>query len=265
MFSRERGLHRAVAKGARKPGTKMSGKSEPLNINRLLLAKGKSLDIITQCESIETFSALRLNLERLAYALYFAELSQTFGQELSQECEVYFDRLSMGLALLAEGSKEPTLQCLEFELMLLSLIGLSPELTFCVGCREPLSETNLSSFSHELGGVLCQSCVSKMRKSAYSSYGDEGERERPQEQVREAREGQKASVYLTPMVWKRLILSRAEADKLGDLSTLEDTSVEGNKTVAEAARRISKGYIEYKSGRRMRALDILASLPSDHK
>ena len=73
LFSRERGIHRAVAKGARKPGTKMGGKSEPLNINRLLLSKGKSLDIITQCESIESFGALRKDFARLSYALYFAD------------------------------------------------------------------------------------------------------------------------------------------------------------------------------------------------
>jgi len=42
FFSRERGLHRAVAKGARRPGTKLAGKSEALNINRMLLAKGNA-------------------------------------------------------------------------------------------------------------------------------------------------------------------------------------------------------------------------------
>jgi recombinational DNA repair protein (RecF pathway) len=36
MFSAERGLIRAVAKGARKPGAKIGGRFEPLNINQYL-------------------------------------------------------------------------------------------------------------------------------------------------------------------------------------------------------------------------------------
>ncbi len=163
MFSREKGLHRAVAKGARKPGTKMAGKSEPLNINRLLLSKGKSLDIITQCESIQTFFGLRQNLERLSYALYFAELTQTFGQGLSEDSQAYFDRLSMAIALMSEGSKDPAEQCLEFELALLDLIGLSPELSFCVACRQPVTDNNLTAFNYEHGGLVCQDCFQKKR------------------------------------------------------------------------------------------------------
>lgn len=263
MFSREKGLHRAVAKGARKPGTKMAGKSEPLNINRLLLSKGKSLDIITQCESVQTFFNLRQDLERLSYALYFAELTQTFGQGLSEESETYFDKLSMAIGLMSEGTKDPAVQCLEFELALLDLIGLSPELSFCVACRQPVTDNNLTAFNYEHGGLVCQDCFQKKRLQNMAERGGAAEQAGF---VRESDEGQNASLYLTPLVWKQLILARAAAQEGPDLGGAgEDEGltrvVSDNVTRSIlAARRLMQGYIEYKSGRRMKSLEVLSSL-----
>ena len=93
IFTAERGLVKAVAKGARKPGAKITGKAEVLNVNKLLIAKGKTLDIITQAESIETFTRLRADLTCLTYGLYYAELTQAFGQGVGEESLQYFDLL----------------------------------------------------------------------------------------------------------------------------------------------------------------------------
>jgi DNA repair protein RecO (recombination protein O) len=285
LFSRERGLHRAVAKGARKPGTKLSGKSEPLNINRMLLAKGRSLDIITQCESIETFGSLRKDLTRLAYALYYAELTQVFGQGLSEDSTRYFDRLALSIGLMAESHHDPAILCLEFEFALLEMLGIRPELDVCVACREPLNEQNLSSFNHELGGLLCGPCYQRMRRAS----AEGGQRERPlivREGVetdyaqserdtqlavanmalrREAIDGQRANVFVTPLVWKRLVLARASSQSLNHGLTadaLGDGEKNNQVKATLAARRVMQGYIEYKAARRMKALDLLANLPS---
>lgn len=268
LFSRERGIHRAVAKGARKPGTKMGGKSEPLNINRLLLSKGKSLDIITQCESIESFGALRKDFARLSYALYFAELCQVFGQELSQECERFFDRLSLSIGLMAESQKDPAVQCLEFEMAVLETVGLSPELTYCVGCRHPATEQTISAFNYELGGLVCQSCFHKMRQDAYGHTASAISQE-DRAMVREnAMEGQKASIYVTPLVWKRLVIARSESEKFPNMDELDGDNRftredAGSRKSLTAARRLMQGYIEYKSGRRLKSLSVLESLPEN--
>ena len=268
LFSREKGLHRVVAKGARKPGTKMSGKSEVLNINNYLLAKGKSLDIVTQCESIETFPALRKDLRKLTYALYYAELAQIFGAGLSEESQRFFDRLAMSIGLMAASYRDPALLCTEFEFALLNMLGLNPELDCCVACRVPLNENNLSSFNHELGGLLCQSCFHRMRAAARRPAGMVREGREPDSNYSErseAIEGQKTNVYVTPLVWKRLILAR-----MGAIELNSDIGEEQEKDVAEsaalqqatvAARRVIQGYMEYKAGRKMKSLELLDSLP----
>src|SRR5277367_5709953 len=149
LFSAERGIDRAVAKGARKPGSKIGGRAEPLNVNRLLMAKGRNLDIITQAETIASFSNLRKDLNKLSYGLYYAELTQHFGHGLGDESAGFFDFLCRSLSQLAESNDDPTTACLTFELRLLAWLGIHPELDFCISCRDPLTEYRLSFFNHE--------------------------------------------------------------------------------------------------------------------
>ncbi len=149
LFSAERGIVRAVAKGARKPGTKSSGRSDVLGVNRLLLAKGKSLDIITQSEGMESFRPLRNDLQRLTYSLYYAELAQHFGTGLEQESEKFFEFLLCSLRAQSDGVAEASILCLEFELRLLQQLGYQPEIDACVICRNALTEYLLATFNFD--------------------------------------------------------------------------------------------------------------------
>lgn len=271
LFSREKGIHRAVAKGARKPGAKIAGKAELLNVNKLLLAKGKNLDIITQCESIETYPNLRHDLRRLTYAFYYAELTQVFGQGLTEECARYFDRLILSIGLMAASGRDPALLCLEFEFALLEMLGIRPELNYCVSCRDALNERNISAFNHELGGLLCQKCFYKIRAMASNSLLSEVHEEVgiALEQRSEAIENQRTNIYVTPLVWKRLVLARVGSDSINidgiDVNERQHEQASEAKEAqlkmaTSAARRVMQSYIEYKSGRRMRALDLLSDL-----
>src|ERR1700722_5976859 len=116
LFSAERGLIRAVAKGARKPGAKIGGRAELLAVNRLLIANGRTLDIITQAENIETFKGLRNDLTRLSYALYYAELTCHLGQGFSDETSIYFEMLLNALRQLCREENNPSYRCLIFQL-----------------------------------------------------------------------------------------------------------------------------------------------------
>ncbi|MBP6746879.1 DNA repair protein RecO [bacterium] len=271
LFSREKGIHRAVAKGARKPGAKIAGKAELLNVNKLLLAKGKNLDIITQCESIETYPNLRHDLRRLTYAFYYAELTQVFGQGLTEECARYFDRLILSIGLMAASGRDPALLCLEFEFALLEMLGIRPELNYCVSCRDALNERNISAFNHELGGLLCQKCFYKIRAMASNSLLSEVHEEVgiALEQRSEAIENQRTNIYVTPLVWKRMVLACIGSDSINidGLDVNERQHEQAGeareaqlKMATSAARRVMQSYIEYKSGRRMRALDLLSDL-----
>jgi len=248
IFTAERGLIRAVAKGARKPGAKVGGRAEPLNVNKLLMATGRSLDIITQAESVETFPKLRQDLVRLSYALYYAELTQHFGPGLSDENETYFEFLRDALRMQAECGGDPAWLCLKFELGLLDMLGYRPELTYCVMCRQPLTDSTLGAFHQEWGGIICKPCLAKGRSDR--GLADE-EHAISGFSIRFARE-------ITPNVWRHLVLA-SDPDSSGDPIYGQPARASLKQSLT-AARRIVQGYIEHRAGKRMKSLDLVADL-----
>lgn len=74
ILTPEFGLIRAVAPGARKQNSKLGGRSGLFVVNELMLAKGRSLDKITQAETLESYPGLSKDLSKLAASQYLAEL-----------------------------------------------------------------------------------------------------------------------------------------------------------------------------------------------
>jgi len=245
LFTAERGPVRAVAKGARKPGAKISGRSDVLDVNKLLVNTGRSLDIITQSEGVETFRPLRQDLERLSYCLYYAELTQFFGQGLAEESELYFEFLINSIRQQSEKSADACLLCLEFELSMLDLLGLKPELDACVTCRTPLTDHLLADFHYELGGIVCQRCSGQTLAVRETGRGYSGSNFGRGSQ----------SIHITPLVWKRLVL--ASQGQVHESSSNTTTNLE---RANQAARRVTQSYIEHRAGRRMKSLDLISQL-----
>lgn len=65
-------LARAIS--VRKKEAKLKGLLEPFTYAKFLLAKSKTIDIVTDVEPLDNFLFLHSNLESLTYAYYFSEL-----------------------------------------------------------------------------------------------------------------------------------------------------------------------------------------------
>ena len=89
LYSAEQGKIEAVAKGVRKTKSRLAGHVEPLTQATFLLAKGKTLDIVTQVETIEPFQAVRDDLERLSRGLYAAEMLEKFTETHEEHFALY--------------------------------------------------------------------------------------------------------------------------------------------------------------------------------
>jgi DNA repair protein RecO (recombination protein O) len=74
ILTPQHGLLRVVAPGARKPRSSLGGRSGIFVVNQLLLARGKSMDRITQAETLHTYRTLALDLSKLAISQYWAEI-----------------------------------------------------------------------------------------------------------------------------------------------------------------------------------------------
>jgi DNA repair protein RecO (recombination protein O) len=153
LFCREAGKLSAVAKGARRGNSKLSGATELFTHSRLLLAVGRSLDIVSQCEIRESFPALRTDLAKLTRATYLCELTDRLVEEREPNPDV-FDLLLSALYVLQRTDNDPDVVVHAFELRLLAERGYSPSLKECVRCGEALDHRRLA-FSPSLGGALC--------------------------------------------------------------------------------------------------------------
>ncbi len=155
LFTREQGKLRALAKGARKPGSRKGGHLEPFTRARLQLATGRDLYIVSQAEAIETHTALSENLEALGYASYAAELLDKFSTEGDANAALY-RLLRDTLGRLAVG-EEMRLAVRYYEVRLLDQVGFRPELQKCLHCGKSIQPED-QYFSFEQGGVLCPTC-----------------------------------------------------------------------------------------------------------
>jgi DNA repair protein RecO (recombination protein O) len=68
VYTPQLGKIRAIAKGVRRPKSKMAGHLELLTHSLVSLARGRNLDTITGCQTINSFLPLKTNLERTASA-----------------------------------------------------------------------------------------------------------------------------------------------------------------------------------------------------
>lgn len=155
LYSRHFGKVRAVAKGARRPTSRLAGHVEPLSHATFQLAKGRELDVITQAETRAAYRALREDLLSTAAGWYVAELIDRFTVD-RQPSTPTFELLAIALRHLDAGHS-PGLVCRWFDLHLLDRAGFRPELARCAHCGRTLEETE-QLFSPAAGGVVCVSC-----------------------------------------------------------------------------------------------------------
>ncbi len=165
MYSKEKGLIKGVAKGIKKPTSKLGGRMDMLVANKLLLNKGKTLDTICQAEALNTFFNLRNDMNKLFYAMYASEIVSNFGIENDPNSEDIYNLFYSFLEKLskAETKEKSMLSLIKFQLKIMDITGYSIELDECVKClKKPNSEDIY--FSIENGGILCKDCSADICK-----------------------------------------------------------------------------------------------------
>ena len=159
MYSRDKGLIRGVAKGVKKPKSKLGARMDLLVANKLMLHRGKNLDTISQAEALNTFNATRRNMDKIFYSMYISEVVNNFGVEDDPSSAVIFDLLYEALNAVAKAEDKVQIinAVLKFQLKMMRVSGFSLELDRCLCCGQPIENENMY-FSTRLGGVVCREC-----------------------------------------------------------------------------------------------------------
>ncbi len=157
FFGRESGKISAIAKSARKPGSKFGGALEIFSYNNVMLGKGRTLDILSQIETIDSFQKIRRQPDKLFSGINILKLANEFLNE-RQKNESLFDLLLNVFFLLKETSDAKAIENI-FQIKLMHLEGFFPIMNQCVKCsRQVIKKPASVKFSSPLGGILCTNC-----------------------------------------------------------------------------------------------------------
>ena len=156
LYTREQGMVRALAKGARKVTSRKAGHLQPFTHITVQLAKGRDLLIITQVETVNAFLPLHDDLMKTGHAAYAIELLLRFSYEDEGANPSIFRLLVETLERL-EKEDDAWLPLRYYEMRFLDAVGFRPQLFECVNCgREIRPEDQF--FSSLAGGVVCPRC-----------------------------------------------------------------------------------------------------------
>ncbi len=155
LYTPRLGKIRAVAKGVRRPRSKLAGHLELLTHSQVSLARGRNLDTIIGSQTINSFLPLKSDLWLTSCALYAIELVDQFTADDIENYPLFQLLLETMEHLCQGGNNELALRY--FELHLLNEVGYRPQLQQCVSCQSTL-EPAIYSFCPSAGGMLCPHC-----------------------------------------------------------------------------------------------------------
>lgn len=155
LLSATRGKFKAIAKGVRKPTSRLGGGVEPFAELDLALIAGRTFDTVTQVRSVRVWLGLRGQLGSTAVAWYVAELVERATSDEQPEPELY--ALLLHAWDLLESGAPNALVARWAELALLDASGQGPELDVCLECgRAPVAGEALR-WDEDGGGIRCAS------------------------------------------------------------------------------------------------------------
>lgn len=155
VLSEDYGKFEVVVKGARRQRSRFVGNTLPFNLLNAFFFTGRSLDQLSQAELVRSFSVIREDLVKMAYATFWVELVVEFLPERDPAPEIF--RFLLAALLTLETSNLPDILNLAFQMRLLNYLGYQPELDHCANCGGSVPAR--PRFSVEAGGVICSQCL----------------------------------------------------------------------------------------------------------
>ena len=118
MFSKDNGLIKGVAKGIKKPKSKLGARMDLLVANSLQLLKGRSMDTIIQAQTLNNFRKTREDIDKLMYSSYISELVMNLGEGSESASEEIYDLLYKALNRISDSvtKKDALIAVIKFQL-----------------------------------------------------------------------------------------------------------------------------------------------------
>jgi len=158
IFTREWGKIGVMARGAKKPNSRLSSVTQLFTHGYFLVQRGSGLGSLQQGEIATSLRSIGEDIFLTAYASYIVELTDKCTDEKKPN-PFHFELLLQTLNYMNEGY-EPDILMNIYEMKMLNVMGLYPVLNQCSVCG---STDGHFSFSIREGGFICHRCLEKDR------------------------------------------------------------------------------------------------------
>ncbi len=160
FLTHRHGKVRAAAKGVRRTTSRFGARLEPFGHVDLQLHTGRSLDIVTQVQTIDAFGGdLTGDYARYTAGCAVLETADRLTPEEGAPSRELFLLLVGALRGLAQGRHDAHLVLDAFLLRAMAVAGWAPALTECARCGEaPVDDAYHRRFSVAAGGAVCERC-----------------------------------------------------------------------------------------------------------
>jgi DNA repair protein RecO (recombination protein O) len=159
LMTREHGPRSAIARGALRPKSRISGVLEPFAEGdaTLYLKAGRDLHALSDFELLRERQSLGTDLRRFAGASVLCELVLRLAPEHPDPG--LYRALVAGLnALVDAPAAEVVGTAVSRIWALVSVLGFAPTLDACVVCGRPIARGAGARFDHREGGLRCLHC-----------------------------------------------------------------------------------------------------------
>jgi DNA repair protein RecO (recombination protein O) len=156
LITRRHGKVRAVAKGVRRMKSRFGARLEPFGHVDVQFYTGRSLDIVTQVETLDAFGiGLVGDYPRYTAGCAVLETADRLAVEEGEPAMRLYLLVAGALRALAAGERDPSLVLDAFLLRAMAYAGWEPAVDECARCGEPGPH---QAFSVPAGGSVCYRC-----------------------------------------------------------------------------------------------------------
>jgi DNA repair protein RecO (recombination protein O) len=156
LLTRQRGRVRAVGKGVRRTKSRFGARLEPFAHIDVQLYEGRSLDVVTQVESLDAFGgSIATDYARYTAGTAMLEAAERLTDVEGEPALQQYALLVGALRTLSAGTYPPGLVLDAFLLRSLAVAGWAPSFGDCARCGAPGPHR---AFSVAGGGAVCVDC-----------------------------------------------------------------------------------------------------------
>ena len=156
LLTRANGRVRAVAKGVRRTKSRFGARVEPFMLVDVQLYTGRSLDVVTQVETIAPYGqAIATDYARYTAGTAMLETAERLTETEREPAVQQFLLLAGGLRTLSAGEHDPGLVLDAYLLRSLAVAGYAPSFSDCARCGAPGPHR---AFAMAVGGSVCPAC-----------------------------------------------------------------------------------------------------------